>query len=204
MSGEYVRNAEVRLEGTAEMTYTENDGSFRFANVAPGTSTVVISYTGYHSVRETFALRPGETTMREINLVSTLAAPTTRPGEVVRLDTFTVSSEREGNAKAIMEQRRTMDITTSVASDIFGDVTDGNVGEFLKYLPGVDIDYVESQPRGPRLGGMDGQYVGVSYDGNRLASADTGRTGEDSRATSFESFMITSVESIEISRTTSA
>jgi hypothetical protein len=53
-----------------------------------------------------------------------------------------VSSEREGNAKAVMDQRRNMDITTSVSSDIFGDVTDGNVGEFLKYLPGVDLDYV--------------------------------------------------------------
>jgi iron complex outermembrane receptor protein len=65
-----------------------------------------------------------------------------------------------------MEQRRNMDITTSVSSDIFGDVTDGNVGEFLKYLPGVDLDYVESEARGPRLGGMDAQYVGVSFDGS--------------------------------------
>ena len=90
----------------------------------------------------------------------------------VQLQAFTVSSEREGNAKAIMSQRRSMSITTSVASDIFGDVTDGNVGEFLKYLPGVDLDYVESEARGPRLGGMDSQYVGVTFDGIRSASAD--------------------------------
>jgi hypothetical protein len=30
---------------------------------------------------------------------------------------------------------------------------DGNVGEFLKYLPGVDLEYVESEPRGPRAAG---------------------------------------------------
>jgi len=88
---------------------------------------------------------------------------------------------------------------------VYGDVTDGNVGEFLKYLPGVDLDYVESEARGPRLGGMDGQYVGVSFDGMRTASADANRGGgEASRATSFEGFSITSIESIEISRTTSA
>jgi TonB-dependent receptor len=104
-----------------------------------------------------------------------------------------------------MEQRRSMDITTSVSSDIFGDVTDGNVGEFLKYLPGVDVDYVESEARGPRLGGMEAQYVGVSFDGIRTASADANRGGGDaSRATSFEGFSITSIESIEINRTRSA
>ena len=68
-----------------------------------------------------------------------------------------------------------MNIGNSVSADIFGDVTDGNVGEFLKYLPGVDIDYVESQARGPTLGGMESQYVGVSYDGVRTASADANR-----------------------------
>src|SRR5262249_15157222 len=87
---------------------------------------------------------------------------------------------------------------------LFGDVTDGNVGEFLKYLPGVDLDYVESEPRGPRLGGMDGQYVGVAFDGMRTANADANRGGGGhSRSTSIEGFSITAVDSIEINRTAS-
>jgi len=45
-----------------------------------------------------------------------------------------------------MAQRRDMNIVTTTSADMFGDVTDGNVGEFLKYLPGVDLDYVESEP----------------------------------------------------------
>jgi hypothetical protein len=201
---EYVRNAEVRLEGTDQITYTENDGAFQFIAVAGGEATIVVTYTGYNTVKETFTVSAGQTAVREINLTSTADAPKIREG-VVRLEAFTVSSEREGNAKAIMDQRRSMDITTSVSSDIFGDVTDGNVGEFLKYLPGVDVDYVESEARGPRLGGMEAQYVGVSFDGIRTASADANRGGGDaSRATSFEGFSITSIESIEISRTRSA
>jgi iron complex outermembrane recepter protein len=204
-TNEYVRNAEVRLEGTNRVTYTGGDGTFRFTNVPAGPAAVTITYTGYNPVRETFTVTAGQPVVREISVTSTArAAPA--PGDgVVRLQAFTVSTEREGNAKAIMDQRRNMDITTSVSSDIFGDVTDGNVGEFLKYLPGVDLDYVESEARGPRLGGMDSQYVGVSFDGVRTASADANRGGgENSRATSFEGFAITSIESIEISRTTSA
>ena len=202
-SGEYVRNAEVRLDGTSRVAYSENDGTSVFANVPAGPASVTVTFTGYNSATETFTVAAGQTAVREITLTSAAAAPARKDG-VVTLQAFTVATEREGNAKAIMEQRRNMDISTSVSSDIFGDVTDGNVGEFLKYLPGVDLDYVESEARGPRLGGMDAQYVGVSFDGQRTASADANRGGDASRATSFEGFSITAIESIEISRTTSA
>jgi len=200
-SGSYVRNAEVRLEGTQQVTFTEGDGSFQFLNVMVGSTTITVTFTGYNTAKETFTVTAGQTAVREINLTSAAAAPATKDG-VVQLTAYTVSSEREGNAKAIQAQRAAMNITTSVASDIFGDVTAGNVGEFLKYLPGVDLDYVEPEARGPRLGGMDGQYVGVAVDGMRTANADANRGGgASSRATSFEGFSITSIESIEINWT---
>ncbi len=199
----YVRNAEVQLDGTNQVTYTESDGSFRFDHVAFGPAAITVTFTGYNTARETFTVTAGQSAVREINLTSTAEGPR-REGEVIKLSAFTVSSEREGNSKAIMAQRRNMNITTTVSSDIFGDVADGNVGEFLKYLPGVDLDYVESEARGPRLGGMDGQYVGVSFDGMRSASADANRGGgSSSRATSFEGFTITAIDSIEINRTAS-
>jgi iron complex outermembrane receptor protein len=198
---EYVRNAEVRLDGTTRIAYTENDGSFRFDGVPAGSASVTVTYSGYETAKESFNITAGDTAVREINMSTIGAAP--KDG-VVKLEAFSVSTTREGNAKAVQAQRKDMNIITSVSSDIFGDVMDGNVGEFLKYLPGVDLDYVESEPRGPRLGGMDGQYVGVSFDGMRTANADANRGGGSaSRATSFEGFAITSVESVEINRTAS-
>jgi len=205
VSKEYVRNAEVRLEGTNQVTFTEGDGSFSFSAVPAGPATVSVVFSGYTTSKDTFTVTAGLPSVREITITST-ANPVMPVGKdgVVQLTAFTVASEREGNSKAIQAQRRNMNITTSVSSDIFGDVADGNVGEFLKYLPGVDLDYVESEPRGPRLGGMDGQYVGVSFDGMRTASADANRGGgAASRATSFEGFSITSIDSIEINRTAS-
>ncbi len=200
---QYVRNAEVRLEGSNQITYSESDGSFRFDNVAAGPARMVVTFTGYGTVTETFTVAAGQPVVREINLTTTSAPQPSKDG-IVKLGAFTVSSEREGNSKAIMAQRRNMNITTTVSSDLFGDVADGNVGEFLKFLPGVDLDYVESEARGPRLGGMDGQYVGVSFDGMRSASADANRGGgSSSRATSFEGFTITAIDSIEINRTAS-
>jgi TonB-dependent receptor len=205
LSGDYVGNAEVRLAGTERVTFTENDGSFAFPGVPAGPTAVTVTFSGYPPATDSFTVAAGQTAVREISLTPAAAGPPPVKDGRVQLQAFTVSSEREGNAKAVQAQRRNMDITTSVSSDVFGDITDGNMGEFLKYLPGVDIDYVESEARGPRLGGMDGQYVGVTVDGMRTASADSNRGGgEASRATSFESILITGIESIEISRTTSA
>ncbi len=202
---EYVRNAEVRLEGTEQIVYTESDGSFQFTRVPAGQASISIAYTGYTPVTESFIVSAGQTAVREINIRSTSASSsTTDKDSVVYMQAFTVASEREGNSKAVMAQRKDMNIMTSVSSDIFGDVTDGNVGEFLKYLPGVDLDYVEAEARGPRLGGMDSQYVGVAFDGMRSASADALRGGGAAgRATSFEGFSITAIDSIEINRTSS-
>ena len=202
---EYVRDAEVEVEGTALKTNTEVGGLFQLFNVPAGEVRMVVRYSGYTTQTLTVTVGAGQTATRDVELVPVRTpARGAAAGEAVELTAFVVSSEREGNAKAIMNQKKSMNVTTSVASDIFGDVTDGNVGEFLKYLPGVDLDYVESETRGPRLGGMDAQYVGVSFDGVKLASADANRTGTLGRATSFEAFSISSIESIEINLTASS
>jgi len=81
-SQEYVRNAEVRLVGSNQVTYTENDGAFTLAGVPVGTATVTITYTGYNTVNETVQVSAGQVAVREINLVSTRPAP--RPPAAAR------------------------------------------------------------------------------------------------------------------------
>ena len=97
-SKQYVHNAEVRLEGTNRVTYTENDGSFQFHSVAPGEVSISVIYTGYSTVKETVTVTPGQPAVREINLTSTSAAATTKES-AIQLEAFTVSTEREGNAR---------------------------------------------------------------------------------------------------------
>ncbi len=81
-TGQYVRNAEVRLEGTSQTTYTENDGAFAFGNVPAGDATIVVTYTGYNTVTEKFTVTPGQTAVREINLTSTATMPAAKDGVV--------------------------------------------------------------------------------------------------------------------------
>ena len=88
------------------------------------------------------ALIPVEnSTIGVVEPAATLVAEAGPPAGagVQKLDAFVVRSEREGNAKALMEQRRSMNLTNSLSSDVFGDVAEGSVGEFLKNVPGVDV-----------------------------------------------------------------
>jgi iron complex outermembrane receptor protein len=211
-TGEYVRNAEIRLQGTERVAYSEEGGAYQLDNVPAGAANLQVVFSGYQTATATVNVTAGATATRDFELQSTLSAPGAA-GEVVRMGQFVVSTEREGNAKAIMEQRRNMNISTSVASDSFGDITESNVGEFLKFLPGVDVEYVDGISRGPRIGGLDQQYVGVTMDGASVASADAyaaygstlnGTAGSQARSVGFEQMAITAVESIEISRTLSA
>ncbi|MBL9211736.1 MAG: TonB-dependent receptor [Opitutaceae bacterium] len=202
--GEYVRNAQVRVEGTNLSAVSEDGGVYRISGVAPGNVTLVVSFTGYQSVTATVSVAAGASATRDFELTSALDAQPPGSGPL-KLQAFTVSSEREGNAKAIMQQRNSMDITNTVASDVFGDVAEGNVGEFLKHLPGVELDLVQGEVRTIRLRGLDSEYTQVTLDGVSLASADAnaGAAG-NARAFSFEQVSLASMESIEVSKTISA
>src|SRR5687768_4092245 len=95
---DYVRNAQVRIEGTERVVETESDGSFRFDDVPAGEVTLAVTYTGYTAAPERLTLTAGQTAVREINLVSTLAlAGERKPGEAgqpLQLQQFIVSSAR--------------------------------------------------------------------------------------------------------------
>lgn len=209
---EFVRNAEIRVEGTTILTASEDGGYYSLRGVPAGHVNLSVAYTGYLKTTQTVSVQVGQVVVQDFELTSSRAAASSG-ADVVKLGAFVVSSGAEGQAKQIMNQRNSMSLGTSVSSDLFGDVTEGNVGEFLKYLPGVEMETVEADTRGPRLGGMNPEYAGVSVDGMKAASADgfgvygattNGSTGSSTRSFSFEQVSINSIESIEISRVTPA
>ncbi|MDP3070911.1 MAG: TonB-dependent receptor [Opitutaceae bacterium] len=203
-SDQYVRNAQVQIAGTSLSAVSEDGGTYRISGVPAGDATVVVTFTGYRTESATVRVTAGGSVARDFQLVSSLQA-LAAADSVIKLDKFVVSNDREGNAKAIMEQRNSMNITNSVASDVFGDVAEGNVGEFLKHMPGVELDLVQGEVRTIRLRGLDSEYTQVTLDGVSLGSADAnqGASG-NARAFSFEQVSLASMESIEVSKTISA
>lgn len=61
--------------------------------------------------------------------------------EVVLLSEFKVASSKEGNAQAMAQQKQAISGKLVAASDQLGSISEGNVGEFLKNLPGAPVSY---------------------------------------------------------------
>lgn len=192
-TGAYLGNAQVRVVGTDRVVTTESGGYYTLTNVPAGATKVVVSYTGLDNLEQSVNVSAGTTATLDFNLTNASYV------DVVKLGDFVVSSEREGNAKAIVEQREAPNMKTVIASDAFGSVSEDNVGEFLKYMAGLSIDYVENDARQVRVRGLSAKYASVTIDGNPVASADFGiATG---RSFQFEQVSLSTVDTIELNKT---
>jgi iron complex outermembrane receptor protein len=196
-TGEYLRNANVTVVGTTLATTAEAGGSYSISGVPAGPQRVRFSFEGLDAKEEMVTLAAGQTLTLDVSLSSAVY------DSVVKLTQFVVSSEREGNAKAIMEQKNSIESKRVLATDTFGSISEGNAGEFLKYLPGVMIDYVEADARSVSLGGLDPKYTSVTLDGAPLASSGMAAASGAgaNRAFEFEQMSISSIETVELSRT---
>jgi TonB-dependent receptor len=199
-TGEYVRNAEIRVEGTTIVTYSEDGGNFRLTGVPAGEITVVVKYTGLQESRAAATIVAGEVVTLDFELqVPSYAAAS---GGADELNMVTVTAKREGQASAIMERRAAMNAKNVVAADNYGALTMGDVGEFMKSMPGISLDYTEVDTTAVRIGGLDPKYSTFTVDGARMATATS--NNNSGRQNSFEQMSITGIESIELNNTLAA
>ncbi|MGH8020214.1 MAG: TonB-dependent receptor plug domain-containing protein [Opitutaceae bacterium] len=69
-----------------------------------------------------------------------------------------------------------------------------NIGEFMKYLPGVTVDYVAADVRTVSVRGFADNFTSVWVNGARVASA---ASGSNTRAFEFEQVSINNIARIE-------
>jgi iron complex outermembrane recepter protein len=201
-TNEYIRNAEIRIEGTNLVASSEEGGYYRLFNVPPGSQKIVATYPGAEAVTATVNVSAGATATRDFELALTTARR--KAEDVVTLGAFVVETEREGQSKMVAEQKQAVNIKQVMSADSFGDMSEQNIGEFLKYMPGITIDYVETDTRAASMGGMDPKYGYVTLDGNAQASGASGNAGANSRQFEFESVSMNNIESIEVNKTLTA
>ncbi len=200
VSGLYLSNARVSVPGTELVAFTDQYGTYRLTNVPSGTATLEVFYTGLDTQRASVAVSAGGVVTQDFGLSS---AARFGKGDVVRLDAFTVASAREtdNDSIAINEQRFAPNIKTVVAADSLGDVMDGNVGEFLKYLPGITAEY-DTESGGSvasvSVRGFPTSMAVLSTDGMEMAN--TGNPQGASRVFQFKEVSINNISRLEVSK----
>jgi iron complex outermembrane receptor protein len=195
-SNNYLERVRVTVENTGQETLTDADGVFRLTAVPVGTARVKFFYTGFAPQTESITVTAAQTTQFNVTLGAT--APPNARGEVVQLDAFTVATSKEmsGAAIAINEQRFAPNLRNVVATDELGFVPEGNVAEFIKFMPGVSVDNVGGFARGVSLNGVSPDYVPVTIDGFSVASANPG--GGTARNVSLDMLSINNLARVEV------
>ena len=185
-TGAYLEGAEVAVEGSARTVLTDREGRYEIA-LPPGMATLAVRYTGLDRKTVTVDVQPGARTVSNIELTS----------GVYKLSAFTVAGEREGSAQAITRQREALNVKNVVASDSFGNIADGNIGDFLQQLPGITAVYVGADVRSVQIRGIDGALNAVTMDGDRMASSQSAGAG---RTFEFEQASLNNIETIEVTK----
>lgn len=195
ITGQYLNNARVTAIGTGKIVFTNSYGEYRVAGLPAGDVTLHIYYTGLDSKTITVAVGAGQVASQNVALGdSSLTGDT--DDDTIELSEFIVQATEQANdAVAINEQRFSANIKNVVSADAFGDVTEGNPGEFLKYLPGVSVDYVAADVRSVSVRGFGSAFTSVNVDGNRMASAASSGT---SRSFELEQVSMNNVARLEV------
>ncbi|MDP3069332.1 MAG: TonB-dependent receptor [Opitutaceae bacterium] len=182
----FLEGAEVAVEGSGKSAVTDREGRYELS-LAPGLATLVVRYTGLEVERVAVDVRAGVRLTQDIALNA----------GIYKLDAVTVSGPREGGAAAITRQREAPNVKNVVASDSFGNVADGNIGDFLQQLPGITAVYVGADVRSVQIRGIDGALNSVTMDGDRMASSQSAGAG---RTFEFEQASLNNIETIEVTK----
>ncbi|WP_068769162.1 TonB-dependent receptor [Termitidicoccus mucosus] len=181
-TGQYVNNARVAVRGTNIEALTDDTGTYVLSRVPLGDATLEVSFTGMQTKSVPLTLTDALTMAQDVEFAATdrLATTGESDSEIVNLERYTVTSRTmDGAAIAINEQRVAANIVSVVSVDEYGMVPEGNVGEFLKMLPGVTMNYRQGDPREITLNGASSDYVPVTIGGFGLASSEMSGTGRN-------------------------
>ena len=197
-NGEYLEKARLTIDGTALEAFTDSSGQYRFTDVPAGTAKVRVFFTGLDVQAESVVVAAGGTAQQNFSLAATQRSSVKdKDTGVVKLSEFVVgaSKEMDGAAIAINEQRFASNIVNVVSADEFGQIAEGNVGEFLKFIPGISMDYGGGDARTISKGGVPSNNVPVTIGGFALSSAASSGTG---RTVELEQVSINNIARIEV------
>ncbi len=158
-----LRGATIQIKAQQIGTYAGQDGTFSIVNVPTGTHEVTISYIGFEEFTQSVSVTDGKTA-----IVTAVLKPAQIEGEQV----VVLGSNRLSQARALTQQRNNVNITNVVSSDQMGRFPDQNIGDALKRIPAITVNYDQGEARFANIRGTAPRLNSITVNGERVPSAE--------------------------------
>ena len=167
ISGRVVDEQKLPLPGATLMledgqfTFSDRDGYYTFSKVQAGSHTVNVTYIGFANQNASVTVEADKTATVDFELQGG-----------VELNEVVVVGQLIGQAKALNQQATNANITNIIASDQVGRFPDANIGDALKRVPGISVQYDQGEARFGSIRGIAPQLNSVTINGERIPSAE--------------------------------
>lgn len=153
--------AVVILDDNSRSAVTDADGFYSFANLASGSHSVRVSYIGFAPSKKSVMIKNGNVTQDIV-----------MDGSSQELDEVVVTGVFSGQQRAINTQKNNVNITNVVSADQIGKFPDSNIGDALKRISGINVQYDQGEARFGQVRGTPADFSSVTINGSRIPSAE--------------------------------
>lgn len=176
--------ASIYIEKLNTGVTSDVNGFYTFPNLNPGTYTVKVTYVGYSPVEVKITIPEGRTLEKDVVL-----------NEGVELQEVVVGGAFQGQRRAINSQKSNLGITHVVSADQVGKFPDSNIGDALKRISGINVQYDQGEARFGQVRGTSADLSSVTINGNRIPSAEG-----DTRNVQLDLIPADMIQTIEVSK----
>jgi len=175
----------VSVGTTGRTAISDSRGTFTLTGVPAGTHAVTVSGMGF------------ETTSSEVTVVDnkTASADFKVQAGISKMSKMTVTGYLQGQTKALNTQKTNENITNVISSDQVGKFPDANVGDAMKRIAGVNVQYDQGEARFGNIRGTAPQYNSVTINGERIPSAEA-----EDRTVQLDLVPADMIQSMEVSK----
>ena len=160
---EPLSGATVVIGALNKTAITDENGYYIMQGITGGDYDVTVNYLGYEPLSTSVSLPERGTT--EKNLVLS---------ELTTLQEVVVRGAFSGQHKAINMQKNNLGVTNVISAEQVGKFPDSNIGDALKRIPGINVQYDQGEARFGQVRGTGADLTSVTVNGNRLPSAEGG------------------------------
>ncbi len=153
--------ATVMIKETTNGTVSDVNGFYKIVNLSAGQYELVVSFIGYEGQTEQVEVEAGETVVIDFQL-----------NAGIELQEVMVSGSLQGQSKALNQQKNNINVSNIISSDQVGRFPDANIGDALKRIPGINVQYDQGEARFGHIRGTAPEYNSVTIDGDRIPSAE--------------------------------